>query len=267
MVETLQRGLPRVFGSFWFWGDSSTQYGGRVSFFPPVAAFLGMAVVAALLRFWDLRRIWMVAWGSLILFVGGVLTIDPPFWPRLVLALIPASIVAATAIASVYRGAIAVAGRLGAVIGGAAILALVVLNGADQIESYRYWVQGMARGAQAPGRATEWVQSIMGRDIQTWGQDAMMYIVAPNHIEHSCSHPTMSYYAYDGDVQDARDIGEYIPFQDPRTTVVYVLASMEDAMARLREAYPQAEEKPFQDNLRRHVFTRFVITRPAAPGS
>jgi hypothetical protein len=214
-----------------------------------------------------LRGLWVVAWGSLILFVGGVLTIDPPFWPRLVLAMIPASIAAATAIGSVYRGAVAAAGRIGAFIGGVAILALLVLNGADQIDSYWYWVHGMARGATAPGRATEWVQSIMGRDIQRWGQDAMMYIVAPNPIQHSCTHPTMNYYDYDSDVQDARDIGEYIPFKDPRTVVVYVLVEMEDAMERIRGAYPQAEEKPFYDNLGRPVFTRFVIARQAAPGS
>lgn len=261
MVETLRRGLPRVFGSFWFYGDSSTQYGGRVSFYPPVAAFLGMTVVAALLRLWDLRAFWVIAWGSLILFVGGVLTIDPPFWPRLVLALIPASIAASIAVGALYRGAVAIAGRFGAVIGAVAMLALLILNGADQLESYRYWVQGMARGATRPGRSTQWVQGIMGRDIQAWGQDAMIYIVAPNHIEHSCSHPTMVFYAFDSDVQDARDISEYMPFKDPRTVVVYALAEMKDAMERIREAYPQVEEQPFDDNLGRHVFTRFVITR------
>jgi hypothetical protein len=267
MIETVRRGLPRVFGSFWLHGDSSTQYGGRVSFHPPVAAFLGIAVVAALLRLWDLRGFWVVAWGSLILFVGGVLTIDPPFWPRLVLALIPASIAAASAIGSLYRGAVAVAGRFGAVVGTLAILALLISNGAEQLDSYRCLVEGKTRGATVPGSSTQWVQSIMGRDVQTWGQEAMMYIVAPNHIEHSCEHPTMKYYAYDSDVQDARDIGEYMPFDGTRTTVVYVLAQMEDAMKRLRRAYPQAEETPFHDNVGRDVFTRFVITRQATPGS
>lgn len=268
MIETLRRGLPRVFGSFWFYGCSSTQYGGRVHFFPPIAAFLGMAVVAAVLRLRDLRGFWVVAWGSLILFVGGVLTMDPPFWPRLVLALIPASIAASMVIGALYRGAVAVAGKAGAVIGALAILALLTLNGAEQLESYWYWVHGMAPGAKAPGRSTQWVQSIMGRDVQKWGQDAMMYIVAPNHIQHSCTHPTMTYYAYDSDVQDARDIGEYIPFEDPRTIVVYVLPEMQDAMDRLRSSYPQAEEKRFYDNLGRRVFTRFVITRqgPGAGG-
>jgi hypothetical protein len=259
MIETLRRGLPRVFGSFWFYGDSSTQYGGRVSFYPPIAAFLGMTVVAALLRLWDLRAFWVIAWGSLILFVGGVLTIDPPFWPRLVLALVPASIAASIAIGSLYRGAVVAGGRVGAGIGAVAILALLALNGADQLDSYRYWVQGMARGATVPGRGTQWVQGIMGRDIQTWGQDAMIYIVAPNPMEHSCTHPTMVYYAYDSDVRDARDIGEYIPFDDARTVVVYALVEMKSAMQRIRTAYPQVEEKPFSDNLGRHVFSRFVI--------
>jgi hypothetical protein len=87
----------------------------------------------------------------------------------------------------------------------------------------------------------------------------MIYIVAPNPMEHSCTHPTMVYYAYDSDVRDARDIGEYIPFDDARTVVVYALVEMKSAMQRIRTAYPQVEEKPFSDNLGRHVFSRFVI--------
>jgi hypothetical protein len=121
-------------------------------------------------------------------------------------------------------------------------------------------VLGTAPGSNIPARRTEWVQSIMGRDIQHW-RDAMVYIVAPNPIDHSCEHPTMLYYAYDVDVRDARDISEYLPFDPARTTVVYALLERAEAARAVLHAYPGAENKVFNDNVGRPVFTR-VVVRP-----
>ena len=257
--QTIDFALPRVFGSFWFFNDASTQYGGSVIFFPPVAALLGAFIVAAALRFWDVRGVVMVLWGALVLFVGGVLTRDPPFWPRLVMALIPATIAAGVAATQLCRGAVAAAGRIGAVVALSAALALLVADGRDQFETYREFVTGRVAGAERPGRATQWVQSLMGRDAQKWGPDSMIYIVAPNPIVHSCTHPTMEYYVYGLDSQDARDIREYMPFDRQRTTVVYVLPEMPDSITTLKSAYPGAEVKKFYDNLGGHVFTRVVV--------
>jgi hypothetical protein len=260
--KTIDFAWPRVFGSFWFFHDASTQYGGLVIFFPPVAALLGAFIVAAAVRFWDVRGVSLVLWGALVLFVGGVLTRDPPFWPRLVMALVPASIAAGVAAAQICRGAVAAAGGIGAGVALIAAVALLVSDGRFQFETYREFVEGRVFGASRPGRATQWVQSLMGRDAQKWPADStMIYIVAPNPIVHSCTHPTMEYYVYGLDSQDARDIKEYLPFDRSRTTVVYFQPEMVDSIAAVKRHHPGAEIKYFYDNLDQHVFTRVVVRK------
>src|SRR5262249_2445902 len=104
LVETLTQGVPRAFGSFWDIPDSSTQYGGQVAFFPPVAVLLAVGAVAAIARPFPVSEIWVLLWWTMIVFVGGALTRDPPFWPRLVMSLIPAMIIVGEVIASLIAG-------------------------------------------------------------------------------------------------------------------------------------------------------------------
>ncbi len=261
---TLAIGLPRVLGSLWFVGDTSTQYGGAVAFFPPVGMLLGMAVVAALLRPLDIRGLWVLVWGVGVLFIGGVLTVDPPFWPRLVIAFIPATVLVAGSIAWLWRGAAAAGGRIGTGLMCLALAALIGANAQQQLTAYADFVHGTVPELARPVRDTQWVQGIMGRDVQQWGRDAMIYIVAPNHNVQSCSHPTMQYYADAVDAQDARDIGAYMPFKDPRTIVAYFLPTAGADIAAVRALYPDAEVREFHSNLGRHVFTRVVVRAPHA---
>ena len=182
-------------------------------------------------------------------------------WPRLVTALVPAVILAATPVGWLYRGASAAAGRIGKALVLAAGLALVALDARYQFEAYRDYVLGTVPGSSTPMRRTEWVQSLMGRDMRNW-QGALVYIVAANPIDHSCEHPTTQFYARDLDVRDARDIADYLPFDRTRTNVVYFLPERMDAVSTVLRAEPQAEVKQFFDNVGRYVFTR-VVARAA----
>jgi hypothetical protein len=261
LQQVVANASARVFGSLWYYHDASTQYGGLVYFFPPVAALLGAAIAAAFLRPWDIRGLFLVLWGALVLFVGGVLTRDPPFWPRLVMALVPATIAAGVAAAQLCRAAAVAAGRIGAVVALGAALALFFFNGREQLELYRAYVEGRDHRSGRPGRSTQWVQSLMGRDAQRWNDGAMIYVVAPNPIVHSCTHPTMEYYVYGLDSQDARDIREYLPFDRTRTTVAYFLPEVGGSIAAVRRAHPDAKVRHFYDNLEQHVFTRVVVEK------
>jgi len=263
LLQTLAQGVPRVIGAFWYYGDTSTQYGGGWPiFFPACAALLGMAVVAAVLRPRDIRGPWVVLWTFVVLFVGGALTIDPPFWPRFVTAFVPATIAAAAVVGWLCRGAEVAAGRVGRGIAIVATCALVGFTAWQQLGAYRDYCVGVRPGQTTPSLTTEWVQSIMGRDIQRWGSTAKMYLVALNPNWHSCQHPTMEFYADAVDLQDARDISQYLPFQDPRTIVCYVLPDMTEYIATVKRFYPSAEEKVFYTNLGQAAFTRLVIRAP-----
>jgi hypothetical protein len=261
--RSLAWGLPRVFGTFWIYPDSSTQYGALSPvFFPPVAALLGMAVVAAVLCPRDVRGIWIVLWGCFVLFVGGVLTVDPPAWPRLISAFVPAAVAAAIAADWICRGAGFALGRFGTAAARAGLVALLALTTWLNLRLYINYCQGIPPHATRPVFSTQWVQGIMGRDIQHWGENALIFIVAANSNEQSCEHPTVKYYAYAADVQDAREIAKYLPFKDTRTIVAYFFPEMTDQIATVRHMYPQLQEQPFYNNLGRHVFTRVVVPAP-----
>ena len=109
------------------------------------------------------------------------------------------------------------------------------------------------------------MQSIIGRDVQRWGKDAVIYIVATNPIEHSCAHPTMMFYDYAVDAKDARLIGDYLPFDGSRTIVCYFLPGTTSQIDLVRQLYPNVELTPFHDNLGREVFTRVVVPPPTFP--
>ncbi len=263
LLQTLARGLPRAVGAFWFYGDTSTQYGGGWPIlFPACAALLGMAVVAAILRARDVRGLWLALWAFAVLLAGGALTIDPPFWPRLLAAIVPGIIVAAVAVGWLGRAAEVAAGRLGRGIAIAATCLLVGLTSWQQLAAYRDYCEGIRPGQTKPSLSTEWVQSIMGRDIQRWGDRAMIYLVAINPIDNSCMHPTMQFYADAVDLQDARDISQYLPFKDGRTIVCYVLPEKTEDIATVRRFYPQAKGREFYNNLGQRIFTRLVIGAP-----
>ncbi|HVO28354.1 MAG TPA: hypothetical protein VMW56_32525 [Candidatus Margulisiibacteriota bacterium] len=79
----------RVVRTFWNRGDAGTQYGGQVPLVMPVEA--GALVIACLLSFVDAGLATLMAWAIGVLFIGAALTVDPPFFPRIVAALVPVS--------------------------------------------------------------------------------------------------------------------------------------------------------------------------------
>ena len=262
--ETLRHGSAMVMGTFWFFRDAASQYAAPgPAFFPPMATLFGMAVVAAVCRPRDLRDTWLLLWCLTILVVGGVLTIDQPFWPRMFAAFVPAALMCAVVVDVLWRGCRVAAGRIGAALATAATVALVALTAWQQLGFYREYCLGLPAGGSTPTMRTEWTQSIMGRDVQRWGRDALIYIVSHNPIDQSCMHPTMSFYDYDVDAHDARLISDYLPFQDPRTIVTYFLPEAADQVDLVRQQYPDAEVSTFNDNLDKPVFTRVVVRQGA----
>jgi hypothetical protein len=180
----------------------------------------------------------------------------------LLAAIVPGIIAVAAVAGWLCRGAEVAAGRVGRGAATAAVCLWVGLTSWQQLATYRDYCEGIRPGGKKPSRSTEWVQSIMGRDVQRWGSSAMIYLVARNPINDSCAHPTMRYYADAADLQDARDISQDLPFRDTRTIVCYFLPEMADSIAAVRRFYPRGEEKAFYNNLGRQVFTRLVIRSP-----
>ena len=257
--QTLANGIPRVFGSFWFFRDSSTQYGGSAQLFPISAALLGISTTAALLRCWDLRALIPVVWASLIFLIGGVLTTDPPFYPRLVLVMAPVCILIALSVAPLMRGLRFSAGRGGLWLSVLLICGLMAFDARDQIESYWRFSHGISKTGQAPSRPIQTTQSLLGRDLLQWGAETRIYFVARNPLEHSCWQSIIRFFAYNLDSSDARDITDYIPFKDSRRIVAYFKREDEAEAVALKAIYPSAEISKVTDNIGGFPYYRVVV--------
>jgi hypothetical protein len=83
-------GTGRVLMAFWNRGDGGTQYGGQTPLFMPLEA--GTLVIACVLSFFDAGLATLMAWGIGVLFIGAAMTVDPPFFPRIVAAMVPLSV-------------------------------------------------------------------------------------------------------------------------------------------------------------------------------
>lgn len=129
-LAILRTQLWRIVQTFNFMGDTSEQYGIHQPMLDPIsAALFPTAVAYALFR---LKRpgfgICLIALAS-ILVVGGVVTIDPPFWPRLIV-IVP---ILALLIAALLDGLWQLADRLVAVpwpalVGGLMLLAAIAFG-------------------------------------------------------------------------------------------------------------------------------------------
>ncbi len=257
--QTIANGVPRVFGSFWFYRDSSTQYSGATHLFPVTAALLGTSTVAAVIRFWDVRGLLLVVWASLIFFVGGVLTVDPPFYPRLVQVLVPVCVLIALTVAALSRAVSFAAGRAGLWLSISLVGALLVFDARHQLVSYWRFLHGIQVPGQPPRANVQTPQSLLGRDLLQWDADTRIYFVAANPIEHSCAHPTIRFFADALDSSDARDLGDHVPFADRRRVVAYFRKEDEAEAKWLLEVYPGAELSTVTNNLGDAAYYRVVV--------
>lgn len=268
LKQTLRDGTIKVLGSIGVYPDSSTQYGRFYPLlFPLWAALAWMAVVAALLRPRDIRGVWIVAWALLIYLVGGILTRDPPFWPRFVTAFVPICFLAVLPLEWLCRAGGAVAGRVGM---RAAFIAACVLVGYgcwQQLHLYTMVLQGIPWGETRPVKATEWEVGIIGRDIQRQGPAALYHIVAANMVEYGCSIPVLAFYGYEADIISTREIGDHLPFTDPRTVVCYILPERSSEVAAIQRLYPRAEVETLRNNLGAAVCQRVIVRAPHAPAT
>lgn len=80
----LREQVERAFFAPLIYADSSIQYNGTKPILDATTAALwALSAAAALLLFWRMEWFIPMFWIFSVLFTGGVLTIDPPFFPRL----------------------------------------------------------------------------------------------------------------------------------------------------------------------------------------
>lgn len=145
--------LRRMLLVFNYYGDTSTQFGFP---HPMVGALTGPLVVLG--TAFGLRHVrhwvcaWMLIWLILVLAAGGVMTNNAPFWPRVVLALLPAAGLAALALDRIWQAVEDAAGASSRRLLPAIVLALIVGLGVANWQLYQAFARQNGRPRALVGR-------------------------------------------------------------------------------------------------------------------
>jgi hypothetical protein len=153
-AEVLAENAKRSLLMFTNYGDSSTHFGFEKPIVDPVTAFF--LLIGVLIACVQIRKRWalmLLMWlfGTLVL--GSVISNDPPFWPHLIVLLVPVAVLAAIAM----RMLITLSTRWGdyRVPTSMAIAVAIALIGFRNWELYSAFVQNNARPAARIGRIIE----------------------------------------------------------------------------------------------------------------
>jgi hypothetical protein len=190
-------GTKRVVMAFWNRGDGGTQYGGQAPLFMPLEA--GTLVIACVLSFVDAGLATLIAWGAGVLFVGAALTIDPPFFPRIVAALVPLS-----AAIGIVAGRFANRHALATL---AVACGLSVAVGQHLVASVRYCE-----------RPEHWLLAL-AHDILALPPRAPIALASPERDTLTCGHPFLLAFVQR---HPCREFTRFPPPPLPSGTILYV---------------------------------------------
>lgn len=134
---------------FWTYTDASTQFGARRAF---LDGFSGMAVALGIgYAVFTLRRLgsaMSLGWLLAIQFLGCFLTVNPPFFPRLVILVAPAALLGGAALDRLYFSVEALLSRRSRLLGSLAPgVALAIAFTVAGIANWTWYVRDFARWA------------------------------------------------------------------------------------------------------------------------
>ena len=263
LETTVRTGLGPVFGTFHFFRDRATQYGDvHPGMFPIGATLLVTSVILALLRLGDVRNTWLLLWALAILIIGGVLTGDPPFWPRIIGAWVPATILAARPLYVLGRTARASAGRWGVWIVSVLAVGVVATTAWWHLSFYRDFCHGIAPGETKPRYHTQWPVTLIGRDLRQFVPDSLIYLVARRGETQGAGNASIQFLGRNADMIDTRDVSQRLPFPPDRPVVCYFLPEMRNQVKRVLDAHPDAMVEEIKGNLGEPVATRVILKCP-----
>ena len=140
--EVILAQIQRTFLTFQYYGDTSTQFGYPHPMLNPWLApffLIGVGIVTGRLR--HVGNFLLTTWLLLALVLGSVLTVDAPFWPRLVVILPANALVTAIGM----RWMLSLAGNRLRLRGGIALLLLILIAWAGWLNWQTYTRYALSR--------------------------------------------------------------------------------------------------------------------------
>lgn len=234
--------VERTLLMFHYYHDTSTQFGLLKPFLDPYTATAFALGLAYALRHWRRFGLALLAgWTGLILLIGGVLTNNAPFWPRLLGLLPPTALLAAVAVDRTVEPLLTWAGRRRQAWAMPALAALLIL--AIAWIGWRNWnVYVEAKGSWATTRAR------IGRYLAELPSSTAAYLVSSEYHYLDREFEFLAPGRFSGSLSPA-DVAAGSLAADPlRPTVVIVTAEVADLLPALQARFPAATVQPWPDN-------------------
>jgi len=248
--EQIKRGLlaPVVYP------DKSLQYGGPKPILDPVAGgLLMLGVVIVCCSILHAREVFPLLWVLSLLTVGAALTIDAPFYPRIagvvpVLALLAGrTLDRLTRLPGEIRSRLVRGVQIGAV---AVVLGVIVFH---NIRTY-FW-------EYRPDRSMHYCVTAMARCISEQSPETFTYFMVPPQFYFNMGtirliagdHPGM-------DVENPSAIISGLPSNPERPLLFIVGVQHPDAVAMIRERYPNAQVTEHRNRDGTHLFTSVLVS-------
>jgi hypothetical protein len=222
---------------FNFTGDASEQYHYVGALFDPVTGVLFVLGVAGFCAsFWHRRSSLALLWLLAPVLVGGALTIDAPFYPR-VSGAVPFAVLAAAfglhRLLGVIRASLP--DRASRWIGGIAALTVIVIV-AINVQTY-FWDYAPSRHLSPGVQIAAWVHR------HGSGKTTYMIGGAPHYY---IKHGTIRFLTHGYDTRDIVDLGQYLRSRrlDPATSLFVVMPRGKDLLPQLSEALGPLDVEP-----------------------
>ncbi len=192
----------------------------------------------------------LVLWVGATFLFGGMLTIDPPFWPHLNIAVPGLSLIAAIGIERLVRRVTIECGGAVKKLAPAGLAAVVLFSGVHDWQVYYRFARDHAAG-----------RVIAMRQIRSFSKEHRVYLISP---EYKWEQETFQFFTpqIDGRNLSEKDLLKDIPPIDKPTVFMVFEGTSPEVLKKLNAAFPYARRESFWDGWGWPVLTQVEVYPP-----
>ncbi len=189
----------------------------------------------------------LLMWIGVTFLCGGILTIDPPFWPHLNIAVPALALVAAVGIERLTRRIALASGGMVGQLAPAALAAAVLFSGIHEWEVYYRFARDHAAG-----------RVIAMRQIRSFSREHRIYLISPDL---KWEQETFQFFTpkIDGRNLSGNELLKAIPPIEKPTVFMVFEGTRPEVLERLKAAFPYARREAFWDGWGWPVLTQVEV--------
>jgi 4-amino-4-deoxy-L-arabinose transferase-like glycosyltransferase len=246
LAGVLWENLKRTVLVFSAYGDASTHFGLSRPFVDLfTAVFLALGVGYSLRHVQQARHFLLLVWLAGTLILGSFISNDPPFWPHLIIVLIPVCILAAVALERLWYAAGLLLGSAGGRLGGVLITTALIFVGLNNWEVYYAHVRNNAQPLVR-----------MGRLIASLDSSVQVFLIKEPYARERL----LDFFAYGHTLREVTEAEAMDAGQSPAADALYIVSpNHEPVLEVLRQRYPNAQVKQYRSADNGLMFTTLRV--------